>query len=108
MKQLVRYAVLAALLCTGLMLVRADDAKDNKVDPGYITRLQKVIIDSQGTQLQMNQLKAQYDQDTLTLQHDNQEYAAIIAEAMKSTGHDPAKFNIDVNKAEFVPVPATK
>jgi hypothetical protein len=90
---------------------------NQKVPDAMALRLRNVQVDLLQTNGSLIQLQAQYNQLAgplqSTIQHDNHELDLLKAEALATAQLDPDKFDVNLEKMEFVakppaPAPAEK
>jgi hypothetical protein len=100
-KNLVTLAIFAALVVVDIWAVEGNP----KVPAEIGVRIRNVQLDISRIQNQVLQLQTQYNADQATLTHDQGEMDSLKKEALAAAKLDPAGWNVDEEKLEFVAKP---
>jgi hypothetical protein len=96
------YFAMASLFLLSAICALADN---QKVPSDIGVRIRNVQLDQSRIQSQILQLQQQYTTDQATLQHDQGELDSLKKEALASAKLDPAGWDVDLEKLEFVGKP---
>lgn len=94
---------LALFLAAGMVI-----AGNQKVPDDIAVRATRILLDQSRIQNQITQLQIQYQTDMETIKHDASELESIKKEALATAKLDPAGWDVDFEKLEFVGKPAVK